>query len=101
MAALIYMVFSRPLLTPGNLLSYLAFKGSAVLDFLATLASGLLMEHATLGRWLSILEAVAQSPLLLGLGGLGFTLLSAGSLWVLYRNLLVPSSDNRYARARV
>lgn len=101
MAALIYMVFSRPLLTPGTLGSYLLFKGSALFEMLEAFVSGLLLENETLSRWISILEAVAQSPVLLGLGGLGFSLLSAGALWVLYRNLLVPPSDNRYARARV
>jgi anti-sigma factor RsiW len=101
MAALIYMVFSRPLLTPGNLGSYLLFKGSALFDTLAVFVSGLMLDNATLSRWISILEPVAQSPLLLGLGGLGLSLVSAAALWVLYRNLLVPPSDNRYARARV
>lgn len=101
MATLIYMVFSRPLLTPGNLGSYLLFKGSTVFDTLTAFVSGLVSQNATLAQWISILETVAQSPMLLGVGGLGFSLLSAGALWVLYRNLLVPPSDNRYARARV
>ena len=101
MAALIYMVFSRPLLTPGNLISYLFFKASTISDTLLAFVSGLVSQNATLGRWVSFLEPVAQSPLLLGLGGLGFSLLSAVALWVLYRNLLVPPSDIRYARARV
>jgi hypothetical protein len=95
------MVFSRPLLTPGNLGSYLLLKGSDLFETLMNLVTGLVLENATLGRWVLLLEPVAQSPMLLGLGGLGFSLLSAGALWVLYRNLLVPPSDNRYARARV
>ena len=101
MAALIYMVFSRPLLTPENLGSYLLFKASTISDTLMAFVSSLVSQNATLGRWISFWEPVAQSPMLLGLGGLAFSLLSAGALWVLYRNLLVPPSDKRYARARV
>jgi anti-sigma factor RsiW len=101
MATLIYMVFSRPLLTPGNLGSYLLFKGSAVVETVVAFLSGLVMENATLSQWVPYLEPVVRSPMLLGLGGLAFSLMSAGALWVLYRNLIVPPSDDRYARARV
>jgi hypothetical protein len=34
-------------------------------------------------------------------GGLLFSLFSAAALWVLYKNLIVTQSDDRYARARV
>ena len=101
LVALIYMVFSRPLLTPGNLGSYLLWKASALFDTLVSAGSSLVSESAVLLRVLSVLEPVAQSPLLLGLGGLVFSLVSAGALWVLYRNLIVTPSDDRYARARV
>jgi hypothetical protein len=49
---------------------------------------------------ISFLEPVAGSPFLLGLGGLVLSLLSAAALWVLYRNLIATSRNERYARAR-
>jgi len=101
MAALIYLVFSRPLLTPGTFSSYVLWKGSALLDTLASAISTGVLESAALFRVYSLLEPLTQSPFLLGMGGLVLSLISAGALWVLYRNLIVTPSDDRYAHARV
>jgi len=101
MAALVYLLFSRPQLTPSAFGSYLLWKASALIESLFSAISAMAMESATLLRLLELLEPLARSPLFLGLGGLVFSLLSAGALWVLYRNLIVTPSDDRYARARV
>jgi len=101
MAALVYLVFSRPLLTPGNFASYLLWKVSDLSGMALSTLTGWVMESATLMWAYSFLEPLIQSPMLLGVGGLVFSLLSAGALWVLYRNLIVSQSDDRYARARV
>jgi hypothetical protein len=101
MAALVYLVFSRPLLTPGAFMSYVFWKASDLAQHLVSLAAGLVTENATLMALWETLGPVARSPLFLGLGGLVLSLLSAGALWILYRNLIVTSSDARYARARV
>ncbi|MFH1763175.1 MAG: zf-HC2 domain-containing protein [Gemmatimonadota bacterium] len=101
MAALIYLVFSRPLLTPGAFGSYMLWKASALADTLVSAVSTGVLESAALFRAYSFLEPFTQSPFLLGLGGLAFSLLSAGALWVLYRNLIITPPDDRYARARV
>lgn len=100
-AALVYMVFSRPLLTPGAFGSYLLWKASEVAGIVYAALSGWVGENAVLLRFSSLLQPITQSPLLLGLGGLCLSLLSAGALWVLYRNLFVTPPDDRYARARV
>ena len=101
MTALIYLVFSRPLLTPGTFGSYLLFKASALVDTVVAVVSTGVSESEILLRAYSLLEPLIQSPFLLGVGGLLFSLISAGALWVLYRNLIFTSSDDRYARARV
>jgi anti-sigma factor RsiW len=101
MATLIYLVFSRPLLTLGNLGSYLLWKASALVDALGSTLSTAVLESALLFRVYSFWGPLTQSPLFLGLGGLAFSLVSAGALWVLYRNLIITPSDDRYARARV
>jgi hypothetical protein len=60
------------------------------------------VDSVAMFRAYSLIGALARSPLLVGLGGLGFSLLSAVALWVLYRNLLTtPSVESRYARAQV
>jgi hypothetical protein len=98
---LVYLVFSRPLVTPGTFGSYLLFKASALVDSVVSSLSALVTENTTLMWMYSLIEPVIQSPFLLGLGGLAFSLISAGALWVLYRNLIVIPVDDRYARARV
>jgi hypothetical protein len=101
LVTLAYFVFSRPLVTLGNFGSYLLWKASALLNVAYAGASGVLMESETLQGLYSLLEPITRSPFLLGMGGLLFSLFSAGALWVLYRNLIVTPSDDRYARARV
>ena len=101
MAALMYMLFSRPLLTPAAFGSYMFWKVSVLLESLVSIGTSMAMESGTLAQLYAFIGPVAQSPLLLGVGGVFFSLLSAGALWVLYRNLIVTPSDNRYARARV
>jgi len=60
------------------------------------------VDSVALFRAYSLLAALAKSPLLVGVGGLVFSLLSALALWVLYRNLLATrSADRSYARAQV
>ncbi len=101
MAALIYLVFSNSIITLESLATYSYWKASAVLTGLFTLVKDGLLESATLFRLYSLAEAAAVSPLLLGAGGLVFSLLSAGALWVLHRNLIVAPSDDGYARAQI
>jgi hypothetical protein len=101
MAALIYLVFSRPLLTPGAFGSYLLWKATALADAVVSAVSTGVVESTTLFRVYSLLEPLTQSPFLLGLGGLALSLISAGALWVLYRNLIITPSDDRYARAQL
>ncbi|MCJ7630188.1 MAG: zf-HC2 domain-containing protein [Longimicrobiales bacterium] len=101
MAALIYLVFSRPLLTPGAFGSYLLWKATALADTVVSAVSTGVVESTTLFRVYSWLEPLTQSPFLLGLGGLALSLISAGALWVLYRNLIITPSDDRYARAQL
>ena len=57
---------------------------------------------AVSGGVYTLLGTMAESPFLVGLGALAFSLLSAVALWVLYRNLVAtPTVENSYARARV
>lgn len=102
MAALLYLVFSHPLLTLGTFSTYVSWKASAVLASLGSTLGSAVVDSVAMFRAYSLIGALARSPILVGLGGLGFSLLSAVALWVLYRNLLTtPSVESRYARAQV
>jgi anti-sigma factor RsiW len=102
MVALVYLVFSHPLLTLGNLFHYVSWKASAFFASAFTAVAGRLVESVAVFKAYALLEAVTASPLLVGAGGLGFTFLCALALWVLYRNLITtPSVDDRYARVRI
>lgn len=100
--ALLYLLSSHPLLNLGSFATYVSWKASALFaSFLSSLASAA-VDSIALFRAYSLLGALARSPLLVGVGGLVFSLLSALALWVLYRNLVATrSADRSYARAQV
>lgn len=100
-AALLYLVFSHPLTTVGTLSAYAYWKVSALFGSVFSGLIGRAMESLAAFRAYSLVEALLGSPLLVGVGGLIFSLLSAGALWVLYRNLAVTHSEDGHARARV
>lgn len=100
LGALVYLVFSRPLVTPETFGSYVLWKVTELVDTLVSAFSADVMESGILTRVSSFLEPIAGSPYLLGLGGVVLSLVSAGALWVLYRNLIAPRSDDGYARVR-
>jgi anti-sigma factor RsiW len=102
MAALGYLLFSRPLFTVGNVTTYLSWKASALFSSLFSSVASAMLDSVALFRAYSLLGTLAESPLLIGVGSLVFSLMSAAALWVLYRNLVAtPSAERRYARARV
>jgi anti-sigma factor RsiW len=101
-AALIYLVFSHPLLSVGNFATYMFWKASALFSSLVSAVANAAVDSVPLFRAYTLLGSMAKSPFLVGLGGLAFSLLSAVALWVLYRNLVAtPTVENSYARARV
>jgi anti-sigma factor RsiW len=102
MAALVYLVFSHPLLSAGNFATYVLWKGSALLSSLVSAVAGAAVDSVALLEAYTLLGSLTGSPLLLGFGGLAFMALSALALWVLYRNLVAtPTVEKHYARARV
>jgi len=101
LGALVYLVFSHPLLSLGTFTTYVSWKASALLASLFSAVASATVESVALFRAYALLESVARSPLLVGAGGLVFSLMSAVALWVLYRNLVAaPSVESRHARAR-
>jgi anti-sigma factor RsiW len=102
LTALFFLVFSHPLLTLGSFTTYASWKASALFSSLFSYLATAVVESVALFRAYSLLAAMAKSPLLVGVGGLVFSLLSALALWVLYRNLLATrSADRSYASVQV
>jgi hypothetical protein len=100
--ALVYLVFSHPMLTLGSFTTYLSWKLGGLLSAAASAVAGGLVESVTLFQAYSLVGTLREFPLLVGFGGLVFSALCAGALWVLYRNLIAtPAVDESYARIRV
>ena len=102
MAALVYLVFSHPLLSAGNFTTYVLWKASALFSSLFSAVAGAAVDSVALFRAYTLLGTLVKSPFLVGFGGLAFSLMSAMALWVLYRNLVAtPTVENHYEQARV
>ena len=99
-AALVYLVFSRPLMTAGAFLSYASWKVSALFGSAVTLLTDRLLQSPTLFRIYELMEALVVSPVLVGIGGLAFSFLCAVSLLVLHRNLQAAPSHEGYAHVQ-
>jgi len=97
-AAVAFMLFSHPLLTPGYLASYLWWKASAVTGYVGQWAAGLWVETSRVLASNALLQSLTASPSGIALAGIGLTALMAASLWVVYRNLFASSMNDRYAR---
>lgn len=103
MAALVFLVFSHPLLTAGTFTTYVSWKASALLGSLFASLASAMVESVALFRAYSLLETLLSSPVLVGVGGVVFSLTCGLALWVLYRNIVAPPSpvESHYARSRV
>ncbi len=100
--ALLYQLFSRPLLSPGTFATYASWKVTALVGQFFGLASDSFLESVALFRAYSLVETLSGTPMLVGMGGLGFSCLSAAALWVLYKNLLTtPPGEGQHARVRM
>jgi anti-sigma factor RsiW len=96
---LAYVVFSHPLVTPGNLLAFLWLRGS---EGIASLVGGVLSRltgSSSLFRLYEFLEPLAGSPASVALAITGVAGLTLAAGWVFYRNVLAaPNVSGQYAR---
>lgn len=92
------VLFSHPQLTPGYLLAFLWWQLSEAAGALLGAAWGAVTESALVFRAYSVVEWLGGSPTIVGLGAVALSVCMAGSLWILYRNLITTSGvDRRYA----
>jgi anti-sigma factor RsiW len=98
-ALVAYAVFSHPLVTLGNLVSFLWIKGAALGAALSAGVVGAVVENAALFRAWTALGSLAQSPATAGMGLLAFSMLTLASAWVLYRNLFNAPQARAYANS--
>lgn len=98
-ALVAWTVFSHPLVTPANLMSFLALKVQGLATGLAGALASQLTESAAALQIYSVLEPLTRSP---ETAAAAFTLVGAltiTALWILYRNLFAAASaEHGYAR---
>jgi anti-sigma factor RsiW len=98
-ASMMYTIFSHPLVTPGNLLSFLWLKARDGLGETLAIVAGRISASPAAAEVHALLEVMTRSTETAAAASalLGALMLSA--VWVLYRNLFAPSlAENRYAR---
>jgi anti-sigma factor RsiW len=101
-ALVAYTVFSNPLVTPTNLVSFVWWKVGGIASAIGTALVDGAVESATLFQLYSALEYLIASPAVAALGAVSFAMLTCGALWVVYKNLLTaPAVEPRYASVRV
>ena len=100
LALVAWVVFSHPLVTVGNLLSFVSLEAQDVGAATVDAVLGMTLESGLLYRAWDLLQTAGSAP---GAVALGFTMFSAVTLvavWVLYKNLITTSSvDLRYGHA--
>lgn len=98
-ALVAYTVFSHPLVTPDNLVSFLWLKAQSTLGALASAVAGWFTDSAAAFQVYSLVEPVTRSA---GAAALALALLAAltlAAIWILYRNLFAPDHvGDGYAR---
>jgi hypothetical protein len=92
-----YAVFSHPLMTVGNLASFVWIKSMALSAALGGGVLDSLAQSAALFRAWTALGALARSPALASMGLLAFSMLTLASAWVLYRNLFTTPAHAQTA----
>ena len=98
--AVAYFVMAHPLLTVEYLLSYVWWRTSEILTAVGVGVFEGFGESIAGFRAYAFVDLFATSPAALAAAAAGFTVLWAGALWVLYRNLLsAPEAALRHVRA--
>ena len=98
LALVAYVVFSHPLVTVGNLLSFLWLEAQDAFALLTTALLGETVESGLLSTVRSLVEGATAAPGAVALAFTMFSVLTVIAVWILYRNLIAPTSvDGRYA----
>ena len=99
---LLYAVFSHPTLTPGALVSFAAWKLSALLDAAVSAVGATVVESVPIFKVLTLLQFFAQEPFAVAGGLLLLSTLTVAAAWILYRNLVASRPvDGTYAHGMV
>ena len=101
-ALLAYAVFSKPLVTPGGLASFLWWRISGGATALWGYLAERLVASPIAFYAYSALDLLAGAPAVTAIVGVSFAAATGLSGWVLYRNLMTTRMvDENYARASV
>lgn len=95
----VWSVFSHPLVTPGNLASFLWLKAQGLLAGLASAVGGQLAESTAALQLYSVLEPLTRSAEVTAVALTLLGSLTVVAVWILYRNLFAAdSAEYPYAR---
>lgn len=98
-ALVAWTVFSHPLVTPANLLSFVWLKAQSVAAGLAGAVAAHVGQSGTLARLFELLEPLTRSAEAAAATATLLGALTVTAAWVLYRNLFAPDSpEHGYAR---
>jgi len=99
LALVAWTVFSHPLVTLGNLASFLWLVGSARIGGVVGNGLAAITESSALLGAYRVVELLAGSPAITALSATGLAAMTATAAWVIYRNVLVgPETDQLHAR---
>lgn len=100
LALMLWVVFSHPQVTVGNLLTFFWLRTQEGVGSLLASALGETLESGLLGRSLELAQVVTGSPGAVALAFAMFGALTIAAVWVLYRNLIATHTvDEPYAHA--
>jgi len=98
-ALLAWTVFSNPLATPGNVAQFAWWQVNAAFAAVWGAIGDFVMGSPVLAQGYAMLDYLLATPAVAAAGAVSLGLLSCGSLWVLYKNLMPTRSvETRYAR---
>lgn len=99
LALVTWVVFSHPLVTVGNLVSFLWLETQDAVGALATALVGETVDSGLLVQAAELVRAIGAAPGAAALAFATFSILTLVAVWVLYRNLIATHVDGRYAHA--
>jgi hypothetical protein len=102
LALVVYTVFSHPLVTLGNLLSFAWLKGSNLADRVVDGVSAPVRDNALVLEAWALVEQTLQSPTLTAAAAALMSGLTMAALWILYRNVFASHlEDGGYAHLSI
>lgn len=98
-ALVLRSIFSNPLVTTGNLVSFAWLKGSDMVVGLLSAVRDTAMQQGAIAQTVELIQGAGMSSATVAASVSVLTCLTLAAVWVLYRNVLTaPVGEGSYAR---